>query len=504
MTVRNMQTVTADMIEGLTPEENATFRLLINTWSEKLSRNSKRLTYYQSKNKLDDLGISIPPPLKNVESAVGWPAKAVDALAARSVFDGFTVAGDDNKKLSRLLDENDFDDMYQQAVTSELIASPSFVTVTKGEGDEPEVLTNFYSALNAVAIWDWRRKRIKAGFTITDYDEQEGGYIIPCRLNFYTDNYVFECERLQSGRWVTRRQENPQGRPLMEPLVYRPSLDRPFGKSRITRAVMSITDSAVRTALRSEVAAEFFTSPQRYLLGADEDTFKDDPDGKKLKMWLGAVQVFTTNEEGDTPEYGQLSAMSMQPHVDYMRSLAARFAGETGIPVSMLGVIHDNPASAEAMYAASEELIIEAEALNRSNGRALRNVARLVQAVSADKTIDELSERELDIMPTFKNPMRPSIASTTDAMMKISSIVSGFAGTDVFWEQLGFSEDMRGKIQKQVERNQAHAAMTALLSGSNQNTGQNGQQNQNGQKQGNEVSNGNTRGTAEPAQGNTE
>ena len=60
----------------------------------------------------------------------------------------------------------------------------------------------------------------------------------------------------------------------MEPLVYRPSLDRPFGKSRITRAVMSITDSAVREALRTEVSAEFFTTPQKYLLGADEELFE--------------------------------------------------------------------------------------------------------------------------------------------------------------------------------------------------------------------------------------
>ena len=151
----------------------------------------------------------------------------------------------------------------------------------------------------------------------------------------------------------------------------------------------------------------------------------------------------------------------MQPHVDYMRSLAARFSGETGIPVSMLGVIHDNPSSAEAMYAASEELIIEAEALNRTNGRALRNVARLVTAVRQGKTLAELTEDELAVRPNFKNPTRPSIASTADAMVKIAGALPDFAGTDVFWEQLGFSEDVRDRVRTQLRTSQARSAAMA-------------------------------------------
>ena len=43
---------------------------------------------------------------------------------------------------------------------------------------------------------------------------------------------------------------------------------------------MALTDQAARTSLRAEVSAEFFSSPQRYLLGADEEAFTDD-DGKQ-------------------------------------------------------------------------------------------------------------------------------------------------------------------------------------------------------------------------------
>lgn len=78
---------------------------------------------------------------------------------------------------------------------------------------------------------------------------------------------------------------------------------------------------------------------------------------------------------GDVPQYGQLSQGSMQPHSDYIRSLAARFSGETNVPLSSLGVVSDNPSSAEAIYAAKEDMVIDAQNLNGDNGDAMRNDA---------------------------------------------------------------------------------------------------------------------------------
>ena len=154
---------------------------------------------------------------------------------------------------------------------------------------------------------------------------------------------------------------------------------------------MSITDNAIRTALRAELSSEFFTSPQKYLLGADKDLFNNS---SKWEAYIGNIFAVSKDEDGDTPTFGQLSQMSMQPHTDYMRSLAAQFAGETGIPISSLGVIHDNPASAEAIYAAKEDLIIEAEALNETNGAALRNIGLLVEAIAGNKTLAQLTDDE--------------------------------------------------------------------------------------------------------------
>jgi hypothetical protein len=276
----------------------------------------------------------------------------------------------------------------------------------------------------------------------------------------YVDDAAVHMWNTESGYWDWEAQPYSMGRPTMEALVNKPTFLKPMGQSRITRAVMSITDSAVREALRTEISAEFFTSPQKYLLGADADAFAATT---KWEAYIGNIFAVGRDEDGNIPQFGQLSQGSMQPHTDYMRSLAARFSGETNVPISTLGVIHDNPASAEAIYAASEPLIIEVEDFNDSAREMLRNIALMAIAGYLDVPLDQLPDEYRDFTANFRNPAMPSVVSQTDAMTKLAAVVPGFAGTDVFWEQVGFPEDMRRKVQTEIAQNmgmQMIAAMT--------------------------------------------
>ena len=169
------------------------------------------------------------------------------------------------------------------------------------------------------------------------------------------------------------------------------------------------------------------------------------------------------NDDGSVPQFGQLSQGSMQPHTDYMRALASRFAGETNVPVSQLGVIHDNPSSAEAIYAANEPLIIEAQTLIDDNSDAMVLVAQMALATSRGVALSELTEDELDILPHFKSPAMPSVVSQADAMVKIAAVVPEFAGTSTFWEQLGFDDDVRRSISNEIRRQQAKSNAAASL-----------------------------------------
>ena len=441
---------------GLTSREADMLCALLRVWHEKLSRNRIRTAYYEGKNRLKNLGIAIPEEFEGVETVVGWPAKAVDALQARSIFDGYVYNGDEVPELERMVADNGLMLAYEQATQSELINSCVFSTVGRGGEGEPDVVVNFHSAEAGAAIWDFRRKRVSWGLVIADIgsDERTGRPFVS-EAHLHGPDSVTVIKSRDGSRWYARRADNPLGVPLMDAMPYRPSLKRPFGKSRISRAVMSITDRAVRTCLRAELGSEFYTSPQKYMLGASED----DLDKPRWEAYIGYLMMAGKDEDGDVPKFGQLPQATMQPHTDYMRDLAAQFSGEASIPMSCLGVVHDNPASADAIYAANEGLVIEAQALNRVNGAALARIARSALCVARGRALADLAEEERAVKAHFKNPAMPSMVSQADAMVKMVSVAPWVAETEFFLEEMGVDDATRRRLMSEKRKIEAKAML---------------------------------------------
>lgn len=420
----------------------------LDIWYHKLARNRIRYRYYDGKNKLKDFGISTPPELLGVETVVGWAQKAVDSLAVRSRFDGFTATSDETQKiLDELSERSRLRVKYRQAVTSELIYSCAFVTL--GTDDDGHAQIDLHSAESASAVWDDAKGRIAYGMVIEDWDRKGA----PTEISLYTEDAKISFW-IEPDTWVWRWDEESytMGRPAMEVLAYRPTFRKPFGQSRISRAVMSLTDAAVRCALGGDISFQFAVAPQKYLLSADPEAFN----GKTYwETYIGNILAVSYNSPDQVePKFGQLPQASMKQYVDYMRNLAARFSSETNVPLAQLGVNSDaNPSSAEAIYAANEPLIIECEDLNEGARESMKNIAMMCLAIEYKKSIDSLSDEEKDFTVHFANPAMPSIVSQADAMVKIASAVPDFAGTDLFFEQIGFNEDMRKKAVSDINRN---------------------------------------------------
>lgn len=106
---------------------------------------------------------------------------------------------------------------------------------------------------------------------------------------------------------------------------------------------------------------------------------------------------------------------------------------------------------------------MEVQDLNDFNNDSLVSVIKMALAISRNATLDEFDT--LDIVANFRNPLMPSIASQADAMVKIASVVPDFASTEVFWEMVGLSEDMRQKVVQQMDANANRNAIAALMSG---------------------------------------
>lgn len=445
--------------DALAASEKQSAEDLFEIWRAHLSNNRLHRRYYDGKNVLKDLGISIPPTLRNLEITVGWPKKAVTALASRVSFDGFSASDSSvDQELAAIVRDSNLKRKHRQALESELIAGCDFVTVSRGAAGEPAAIITTHSAEDAAAEWDERLGRVACGMVMLDYDDKAGD---PTELALYTSDATIHVVLSGAGA-VVERLPHQMGRPLMVALAYNPTESKPLGQSRISKPVRTITDCAVREAVRTEVSAEFFTSPQKYLLGVDADPYENQT---KWEAYIGNIFTVGMTEDGTTPTFGQLSQGSMQPHTDYMRVLASRFSDETNVPVSQLGIVTDNPSSAEAINAATEPLVLDANRLIDDNGYAMCELARLALATSRGVPYSALSADELDISAHFGNPALPSVVSQADAMVKIASVVPNFANTEVFWEMLGLDEQQRGAVLSQMSASGSRSVLSSLMGG---------------------------------------
>jgi hypothetical protein len=343
-----------------------------------------------------------------------------------------------------------------QAIVSAYKHSTSFITTTVGDtqSGDPAVVIMPRSAEWSAAIWDKVRRRLKAFLAITDSND-EGR---PTAFTVYLPDVVLTCVRSAAGNWLAGRQKNPLGEVLVEALPYDPQLDRPFGHSRISRPVMSITDRAARTLMRMELHAEFFSSPQRIILGANEEAWGDTD---KWRAYIGRFLALTKDEDGDVPSVQQLASQSPQPHIDILRSQAALFSGETGLALSSLGIVQDNPSSAEAIYAAKEDLIVEAQAANRVFSGALKNVAR--RAVMLRDGLTEAPAEMSKLQANWRNPAFPSPVSAADALSKIAAVFPWLGESEVALEHAGFTQPEITRLLSDKRRAQATTNLDALV-----------------------------------------
>lgn len=459
--------VIPETVPGLNEYERRVLPVLVQRLGKKQIRNLLRSKYYDSKQTVQHLGIAIPPHLQAIETVIGWPAKAVDDLEQRIDLDGFVIPGASwtDFGLDLIWDANRLDLEASQAHTSALKYAVSFVAVLAGDTStgEPEVIIRPLSATSSTATWDPLRRRVQDALSVTDADEYGVKEFI-----LYTDVRIVTVRRNGAG-WSVEIRPHNLGRAPIAVLPFKPNLEHPFGTSRISRAVMSITDRAVRTLLRMEVSAEFYSAPQRYVLGAKESAFVD-ANGNTRTGWeaiIGKLLAIDADPETDKlPEVGQFPQLTMEPHMGMVRSDAAMFSGETGIPVDTLGIIHDNPSSATGVMARYQPLIKTAERAQVPFGLGWVDAAKLAVQVR-----DGLTEvpAELRLMKaSFRPAHLITMGEASDAMLKQITALPWLAESTVALERLGYTQTEIERLLADKRRAGAGDRVAALVAAAQQ------------------------------------
>lgn len=393
--------------------------------AQKRLRVLLRYRYYEMKNGIRYVRTLIPAEFMWMAETMGWCSKAVDALADRLSFREFR---NDNFDLNSIFAMNNADILPDSAMLSALISSCCFVYISEDLDGYPRM--QVIDGANATGVMDPITGMLTEGYAVLERDKNDNpsleAYFVAGKTEYY------------SGGKLTRRDTNPAPYPLLVPIVYRPDAMRPFGHSRISRSCMNLMQGALRTLLRSEVSAEFYSFPQKYVTGLD-------PDAEELDRWRATVSSFLRfdkDESGDSPKLGQFTQQSMSPYTEQLRTFAALFAGETGLTLDDLGFVTDNPSSAEAIKASHENLRLAARKAQKTFGSGLLNAGYLAACVRDGYSYkrEQLYQTKPVWDPVFE-PDAAMLSGIGDGAAKINQAVPGYFGVSNLQDLTGIAPE---------------------------------------------------------------
>lgn len=383
--------------------------------AQKQGRVSLRYDYYEMKQAMRRVSALIPQEFRSLTYALGWCAKAVDTLSDRIVFDGFE---NDIAQLGEIYRLNNADVLHGSAVLSALISSCSFLYV----GQQPDGFPSIecIDGGNATGEIDTTTNLLTEGYAVLHRDDFGSpdleAHFLPGRTDYYRNGTLDESFRHKAPY------------PLLVPVIFRPDAKRPFGHSRISRACMEIVQGALRTMLRTEVAAEFYSVPQKYGLGLEQELIAQLKE-KKNEATMSTFLAFSRDEDGNLPSLGQFQPASMAPFLEQMKMYASLFAAETGMTLDDLGFTTENPSSEEAIKASHENLRLTARRAQQTFGTGFLNAGYLAACVRDSYSYERYAFA--DVRPSWYPIFEPDAAALGvigDAVLKINQASDGFMG----------------------------------------------------------------------------
>lgn len=412
--------------------------------------------YYLGEQVIKNLRIAVPKELEFLRTIVGWPALAVDPYVERLAIDGFRLPGatDVDSYLSSLWDLNGLDAELPLAVTDALSLRCGYWLAGTGD-DVPRVTVE--SPLNLAVEWNTAATEPRAA--LQEYwedDRKHAALLLP--------NLTITLAEDENGNWVVvdRDEHDLDFVPVVR-MANQPRTSARGGRSAITAAIRSITDSACRTLLDLEVARELYSVPGITLLGAAESDFQN-ADGTAKAAWEAYITRFraiTRDEDGNLPEIHQMQVYDPTAFTRLIDMYASQIGSLVYAPPQDLGLYtQGNPTTAESLTVAENRRNRRAKLQQKQFG--VDVVKALQMAVRFDNGGD-LPDEYRRIAVDWAPLEEPNLAAVSTAINQ--QVAAGVVPptSDVVRKRLGYSAVERQQLEQDSERQANRDALAAIV-----------------------------------------
>ena len=386
---------------------------LRNLLKDKQTRVERCYKYYKQKDKMDNSqAITENKEMQRITKKVGWIQKAVDSLTNRLQFSSF--GNDDELMVNDIFMRNNRDVLFNTMFKGAIISSCDFVYISQNTDGTARL--QVIDGYNATGVIDTSTMLLTEGYAVLERDSYTGlptleAYFVKGKTEYYKDGQLM------------REIPNVLDYPLLVPIIYNPDATRPFGQSLITDSLMKYVDDAKETLRLMSVSAQFYSFPQKWVTGLDNDTDTFD----KWKMVMSAMMAFGRDEDGNTPTVGQFQQQSMSPYNEQLKTLASLFGGETGLTLDDMGFPSSNPSSAEGIKASHETLRLMARGAQKTFEVGIINVAFLAKSLESNMQFkrSEFANLKVRWKPVFEIDAT-MLSGIGDGAIKVNNAVEGY------------------------------------------------------------------------------
>ena len=400
--------------------------------------------YYDGVQRLEQLGLAIPPELQRFTVVVNWPRVVVDAIADRLDVKGFRVPGSDaaDPGLWSTWTSNGMVELDLMSRLDYLVYGRRYKCIGMN-GDEP--LVTVESPRSIITHRDARTNQVTESVRLYDIDNGQAR-----RATWYRQNETHWIDLTGGQPQIVETDEHGVGRVMVVPTFRRRRTTIPSHRTlqgvSAMEDVVPITDAAARNITNAQVSQETHAVPQRGVIGASKGDFVGT-DGKPLTVWesyFGAVWALG-NKDAKTFQFDSSDMSNFERMMDLYARLAS---GVSGLPPNYFGLAADDAASADAIRSRESRLVKIAERDQVALGAADAEVMRICMRLRDGSWDPDLNGLET----LWHDAGTPTVAARADAVVKLYSATDStgrpLLPRQMAMEELGWSPT---KIQRALE-----------------------------------------------------
>lgn len=420
---------------ALTPSEVELIERLKAKLDSRNLEDELLLRYYRGRQRVEQLGMAIPPAMRRFLVITNWCRTVVDSINDRQQVRSLILPGEETTDplLRSIWDANDLSAHLAMFNRDRMIYGRAFMSVGSNEDNKELPFVRVESPREMVAEIDRRTEIVTSAARF--YGTSEHG-LGPTLVTLYTPNVTVWVARDADGRWYEQdRDEHNLG---VVPVVMH--LNRRLsggwtGESQMTD-IIPLVDAAARSLTNLQFAQEAHGIPRMWMAGVRKEDFLD-ANGlpiPQFEAYFDAIHTIT-NSAG---KVGQLTAADLKNFETSLNIYGAQASVATGFPLRKFGISSVNPPTEGSIRAEETDLVRSVESQNEEVGMTIGWVGALMLRFATGAEV--VGNR---VRVDWFDPSTPTVSQREDALAKRRA--AGVLSREGYWDELGWSEARKAK-----------------------------------------------------------